>query len=79
MAKVKVRVGYTDYVMDDEAAFALFRSLNGADVERVESSYNSETKTQTMYIKSVDGFLTLQSIAAEDYAVWKLAGASRNE
>lgn len=78
MAKVKVKVGYTDYIMDDSAAWALFKAMNGSGVERLESSYSSETKTSTQYIKSVDeGFISLHSVAEEDYAMWKLAGASR--
>lgn len=78
MAKVKVMIGYQPFIVDESAAFALFKAMNGALVERLESTYNSETKTHTYSVQGIDqGFVTLSNVADEDYAVWKLAGASK--
>lgn len=78
MAKVKMMIGYQPYIMDESAAFALFKAMNGASIEKLESSYNSETKSSTYYVQPMEnGMITISSVSNEDYAVWKLAGASR--
>ena len=63
--------------MDEAAAFALFKGVNGATVERLESSYNSELKVTVYKTTSVEsGFMSISAVSNEDYAMWKLAGAS---
>jgi hypothetical protein len=77
MPKVKVRIGYTDYMMDEEPAFALFKALNGPTVERLEATYDSATKHSGHKLIEQDaGFVTLHSVSKAEYAIWKLAGAS---
>lgn len=78
MAKAKIRIGYTDYIMDEDAAFALFKAMNGKMVERLENQYNSDTKTHTKFVRGLeDDYLVMTNVPDEDYAMWKLAGASR--
>ena len=77
MAKVKVTVGYNYYIMDESAAFALFKGVNGATVERLDSSYSSELKVTVYKVTPMEsGFLSMSAVSDQDYAMWKLAGAS---
>lgn len=78
--KTKLVIGYTSYIMDEDVAITLFKALNGANIEKLESIHNSDTKTTLYFVKSLDkGLATLESVSADDYAVWKLAGASIGE
>tara|TARA_R110000868_G_scaffold23245_1_gene94041 strand:+ start:128 stop:364 length:237 start_codon:yes stop_codon:yes gene_type:complete len=77
MAKVKVTIGYIYYVMDEGPAFALFKAINGSTVERLDSKYDADSKTNIYKTLPVEaGFLSLSAVSNEDYAIWKLTGAS---
>lgn len=78
--KTKLVIGYTTYIMDEDAAITLFKALNGTNIEKLESKYVNATKTTLYFVKPLEkGLATLESVSADDYAVWKLAGASIGE
>ena len=75
MAKGKVilKVGYAQFIMEPQAATALFQALAGTDLEVYESKWNSVSQTQEPRVKmATDDLITLSMITPEQYAMGKL-------
>ena len=75
MAKGKVilKVGYAQFIMEPQAATALFQALAGTDLEIYESKWNGVSQTQEPRVKmATDDLITLSMITPEQYAMGKL-------
>jgi hypothetical protein len=75
MAKGKVilKVGYAQFIMEPQAATALFQALAGTDLEIYESKWNNVSQTQEPRVKmATDDLITLSMITPEQYAMGKL-------
>ena len=75
MAKGKVilKVGYAQFIMEPQAATALFQTLAGTDLEIYESKWNGVSQTQEPRVKmATDDLITLSMITPEQYAMGKL-------
>ena len=75
MAKGKVimRVCYAQFIMEPQAATALFQALAGTDLEIYESKWNNVSQTQEPRVKmATDDLITLSMITPEQYAMGKL-------
>ncbi len=78
--KVKVTINYITYVMDDDIGIALFKAFADNKVERLSAKYDDGTRMNIYYTEPIsNGQITLSNILPEDYAIWKLAGASLEE
>jgi hypothetical protein len=75
MAKGKVilKVGYAQFIMEPQAATALFQALAGTELEMYESKWNSISKLTEPRVKMAsDDLITLSMITPEQYAMGKL-------
>lgn len=75
MAKGKVilKVGYTQFIMEPQAATALFQALAGNEIEIYESKWNSVSKKAEPRVKMAsDDLITLSMLTPEHYAMGKL-------
>jgi hypothetical protein len=75
MAKGKVilKVGYAQFVMEPQAATALFQALAGTEIETYESKWNSVSKKSEPRVKMAsDDLITLSMLTPEQYAMGKL-------
>ena len=75
MAKGKVilKVGYAQFIMEPQAATALFQALAGTELEMYESKWNSFSKLTEPRVKMAsDDLITLSMITPEQYAMGKL-------
>ena len=75
MAKGKVilKVGYTQFIMEPQAATALFQALAGNELEIYESKWNSVSKKSEPRVRMAsDDLITLSMITPEQYAMGKL-------
>lgn len=79
MKKITMKIGYRTLILDQEVGFMLFKAMNGVTIEELESTYNSESGTNVYYAKQLpsNDFITMTAVADEDYAMWKLTGASK--
>jgi hypothetical protein len=79
MKKVTMKIGYRTLILDEAVGFVLFKAMNGATIEELESSYNLEAGVNVYYAKQLpsNDFITMTAVADEDYAMWKLTGASK--
>ena len=81
MAKGKVilKVGYTQFIMEPQAATALFQALAGTEIETYESKWNSVSKKSEPRVKmATDDLITLSMITPEQYAMGKLLHKADN-
>jgi len=75
MAKGKVilKVGYTQFVMEAQAATALFQALAGNELEIYDTKWNSVLGRSEPRVKmATDDLITLSMITPEQYAMGKL-------
>jgi hypothetical protein len=75
MAKGKVilKVGYTQFVMEAQAATALFQALAGTEIEIYDTKWNSVLGRSEPRVKmATDDLITLSMITPEQYAMGKL-------
>ena len=75
MAKGKVilKVGYTQFIMEAQAATALFQALAGTELEIYETKWNSVSKISEPRVKMTsDDLITLSILTPEQYAMGKL-------
>ena len=75
MAKGKVilKVGYAQFIMEPQAATALFQALAGTEIEIYESKWNSVSKKSEPRVRMAsDDLITLSMITPEQYAMGKL-------
>ena len=83
MSKCRLNIGGSVFIIDTEQGLEMFKVLNGATMERLDYDYvpKSDSKSgrsETLYyLKSSDEAVKLSSVSAEDYAMWKLYTASR--
>lgn len=79
MGKMTLMLNYTSYVMDESVAIEMFKLLNKSTVEKLDSKWDSETKTSTTYLSSMGDDISLKRMVPEQYAVLKLATAAIEE
>jgi hypothetical protein len=79
MGKMTLMLNYTNYVLDENVAIEMFKLLNKGGVERLESKWDSETKTSTVYLMRMKDDICLKRMDPEQYAVLKLATAAIEE
>ena len=75
MAKGKIilKVGYAQFIMEPQAATALFQALAGTEIEMYENKWNSVSKKTEPRVKMAsDDLITLSMITPEQYAMGKL-------
>jgi hypothetical protein len=75
MAKGKVilKVGYAQFIMEPQAATALFQALAGTEIETYESKWNSVSNKAEPRVKMAsDDLITLSMLTPEQYAMGKL-------
>ena len=75
MAKGKVilKVGYTQFVMEPQAATALFQALAGTELEIYETEWNSVSNKGEPRVKTTSAdLITLSMLTPEQYAMGKL-------
>jgi len=72
MAKVKVSIGYTHYVVDADAGLKLLEILGDAEIYE-HKWRKDEDATHHIYAKP-ENPATLQIIPKPLYTLWKLAG-----
>lgn len=77
MNKVKMRIGYTNLVMDADAALKVFNLLNSGTLYEYQTDYvkNDEGKSVCVEkIKPCNDNVSVTGVTPEAYAMWKLAG-----
>lgn len=77
MNKVKMRIGYTNLVMDADAALKVFNLLNSGTLYEYHTDYvkNDEGKSVSVEkIKPCNDNVSVTGVSPEAYAMWKLAG-----
>jgi hypothetical protein len=72
MAKVKVVIGYKEYVIDADAGLKLLEILGDAEI--FESKYHSGADNTYHIYAQPENPATLQLIPKSLYTLWKLAG-----
>lgn len=78
MSKCKISIGGIRLIMDTKEAMKVFELLNDAEIEKLDYDYISSGdsptgKSQTLYyVKPFDDGVTLENVAQESYAMWKL-------
>lgn len=78
--KMILTINYTDYVLDESAAIALFKLLNTTHMEMMDSKWDSVNKVSTHYLTEVKpGNVKLMVMPPDRYAVLKLATAAIQE
>ena len=71
--KVIIKVGYAQFIMEPQAATALFQALAGTDLEIYESKWNDVSNMTEPRVKmATDDLITLSMITPEQYAMGKL-------
>ena len=66
-------MGYTQFIMEPQAATALFQALAGTELETYDSKWNSVSKLNEPRVKmATDDLITLSMITPEQYAMGKL-------
>jgi len=81
MAKGKVilKVGYTQFIMESQAATALFQALAGTEIETYESKWNGVSKKSEPRVRmATNDLITLSMITPEQYAMGKLLQKADN-
>ena len=79
MGKMTIMLNYTNYVLDEGVAIEMFKLLNKSTVEKLDSKWDSETKTSTVYLTPMGDDIVLKRMVPEQYAVLKLATAAIEE
>lgn len=74
--KVRVEIGYENYVLEIEDAAKLVRILSEAEI--FEQKWHTDTKTSSLHIyprmqKTNRGF-TMTTLSGDEYSMAKLAG-----
>lgn len=77
--KMMLQLNYTEYVLDEDVASEMFKLLNKGSVERLESKWDSDTKTSTAYLMRMKDSICLKRMDPEYYAVLKLTTAALEE
>ena len=83
MSKCRLNIGGSVFIVDIEQGLEVFKLLNGAVMEKLDYDYISKSdsatgQSQTLYfLKSTDDSVTLSNVSADEYAMWKLYTASR--
>lgn len=75
MAKGKVilKIGYTQFIMEAQAATTLFQALAGTELEIYEGKWNALTKlNEPRVTMATENLVTLSMITPEQYAMGKL-------
>lgn len=71
--KVLLKVGYTQFVMEAQAATALFQAFAGNELEVYDSKWNSVSGRSEPRVKmATDDLITLSILTPEQYAMGKL-------
>ena len=73
MSKLYVRIGYTNYVLDDQKALALIHLLEDAEVYEAKWRTEAEGGT-THHIFKQDQELSISYLSDEKYRLYKLSG-----
>jgi len=73
MAKVKVNIGYTHYVVDADAGVKLLEILGEAEIYEHKWHNDKDATTHHIYAQP-ESPATLQIIPKSLYTLWKLAG-----
>jgi len=71
--KVLLTVGYTKFIMEAQAATALFNAIAGTEVELYETKWNAATKTsEPRVMMAPENLITLSMLSPEQYSMGKL-------
>lgn len=83
MSKCRLNVGGAVFILDTTNALEVFRLLNDTPMQKLDYDYVPKRDSATgesqslYYLKSADEAVRLESVSAEDYAMWLLYTSTR--